>query len=162
MRNKAKTNVPPKHRSTKYVCPNCGNVFAGSIDLDELGWHTSCPECRVSFDVDVPEGRFVIAFVDDERIDAHNLFTDYFRGNAIISYFAVDTEGEFINLWASICDKPVEDNGMWYWCLDYKDPVSPVLLTSGACDPGDIDFFEEYSDEMAEAVRKYREKGGDL
>ena len=149
-----------KHRSTEYTCPNCGHIFTGSIDLDELGWHTSCPECESSFDVDVPEGRFVIAFVNDECENYHDLFTDEFEGHDIVSYFAVDTEEELIALWDSICDKDVEDNGMWYWVLDYVVPENPVLITSGACDPGDIEFFEEYSDEMAKSVREYRGNGG--
>ena len=138
-----------KHRSTKYICPHCGHEFTGSISLDNMGWHTSCPMCEQSFDVEVPEGRFVMAFADDESEDRYLFFTDEFAGEAIISYFAVDTMDELIKLWASICDKNVEDNGMWYWVLDMEDPDNPELITSGACDAGDIDIFEEYKDWIA-------------
>lgn len=34
-------------------CLHCGYEFDGSAELDELGWHSSCPECGCSFDVDV-------------------------------------------------------------------------------------------------------------
>ena len=148
------------HRNTEYTCPSCLHEFTGSIDLDELGWHTSCPKCESSFDVDVPEGRYVMAFVDDDREDYQELFTDNFVGQAIVSYFAADTADEFIDIWDSICDREVEDNGMWYWALDYADPENPVLITSGACDPGDIDIFAEYNDEMEDAVKNYRTTGG--
>ena len=37
-------------------CPHCGKqIFIDSIEKDELGWHTSCPECNGSFDVDLEE-----------------------------------------------------------------------------------------------------------
>lgn len=37
-------------------CPNCGKqIFIDLIEKDELGWHTSCPECTGSFDVDFDE-----------------------------------------------------------------------------------------------------------
>ena len=35
------------------TCPNCGKeIFITSIEKDNLGWHTSCPECDGSFDFD--------------------------------------------------------------------------------------------------------------
>ena len=37
----------------KVTCLNCGNTFAtDSYELDDLGWHTTCPECGASFDID--------------------------------------------------------------------------------------------------------------
>ena len=38
----------------KLECLNCGHKFSGSIELDSLGWHSSCPKCGSSFDVDEP------------------------------------------------------------------------------------------------------------
>ena len=37
-------------------CLQCEHEFEGGICYDELGWHSICPECGGSFDVDVPEG----------------------------------------------------------------------------------------------------------
>lgn len=39
----------------KLTCLNCWHIFDGDVSLDELGWHSACPECGSSFDVDVPE-----------------------------------------------------------------------------------------------------------
>lgn len=36
----------------KLKCLQCEHEFDGSISKDELGWHSSCPECGGSFDVD--------------------------------------------------------------------------------------------------------------
>ena len=35
-----------------HICPHCGEEFAAPIIFDSLGWHTSCPRCEGSFDVD--------------------------------------------------------------------------------------------------------------
>lgn len=51
-------------------CLNCGHEFEAhhkQIVRDDLGWHTSCPQCEGSFDVDVtvlPTGALVKAFGD--------------------------------------------------------------------------------------------------
>lgn len=37
----------------KLKCLHCGYEFDGSIEKDELDWHSSCPECGCSFDVDI-------------------------------------------------------------------------------------------------------------
>ena len=37
------------------TCMNCLHVFEGSISKDSLGWHSVCPECGSSFDVDVAD-----------------------------------------------------------------------------------------------------------
>ena len=35
-------------------CANCGHIFdVDSISKDEMGWHTTCPVCKSSFNVDV-------------------------------------------------------------------------------------------------------------
>lgn len=39
----------------KLTCLNCWHQFDGDVSLDELGWHSVCPKCGSSFDVDVPE-----------------------------------------------------------------------------------------------------------
>lgn len=124
----------------KLTCLNCNHEFEGTISLDELGWHSVCPECKSSFDVDVPEGRIVMAFTDadyDEE-DPYKYFTETFNTEWIWHYWAFDTPEEFIAKWEEIYDKP---HGMWYWCLD-----NGYCFCSGACDPGDIEIFEDYFD----------------
>ena len=37
----------------KLKCLHCDHEFNGTVSNDELGWHSSCPECECSFDVDV-------------------------------------------------------------------------------------------------------------
>ena len=37
----------------KLKCLHCEYEFDGTIAWDELGWHSSCPECGCSFDVDI-------------------------------------------------------------------------------------------------------------
>lgn len=39
--------------NTRLICLHCGRVFEGSVSLDKLGWHSVCPWCCCSFDVDV-------------------------------------------------------------------------------------------------------------
>ena len=39
----------------KLKCLHCGYEFNGSIEKDKLGWHSSCPKCECSFDVDYSE-----------------------------------------------------------------------------------------------------------
>ena len=36
----------------KTICLQCGHEFKRSYSYDDLGWHTSCPNCCGSFDVD--------------------------------------------------------------------------------------------------------------
>ena len=38
----------------KLKCLQCGHEFDGTIEYDELGWHSTCPKCDGSFDVDAP------------------------------------------------------------------------------------------------------------
>lgn len=112
----------------KLKCLHCGNEFEGSISLDELGWYGYCEECDQSFDVDVPEGKIVMAFTDRlDRIDGNCCVT---------SYYAFNTPEEFLEKWNEISENP---DGMWYWVLNDGE-----LIVSGAYDPNDIDVFNEY------------------
>lgn len=136
----------------KLKCLQCEHEFEGGISLDELGWHSLCPECGGSFDVDVPEGKIVMAFtdpVDDEDDDEnrYKYFTDDFTGEYVHTYYAFDTAKEFINKWLEIYDEP---NGMWYWVLD-----NGHCICSGACDPMDIDIFAEHFGMACDVCGKY-------
>lgn len=44
----------------RHVCLSCGHEFDGSISIDDLGPHTSCPSCESSFDVDIVGETFCI------------------------------------------------------------------------------------------------------
>lgn len=120
-------------------CLNCGHEFDGSITKDNLGWHSSCPNCNGSFDVDVPIGRIVMAFAWDETDE---YFTDdWYDGNGIVTYYAFDTPEEFMQAWRKMHD--YKNGGcpdsMWYWVLDNGE-----LICAGACDPNDEEIFEEH------------------
>lgn len=43
-----------------HLCPHCGNEFSEIISDDYLGWHTSCPCCGRTFDVNVYEAAEVL------------------------------------------------------------------------------------------------------
>lgn len=122
----------------KIKCLNCGREFEGSISYDELGWHSYCEECDSSFDVDVPEGRIIMAFTDyvDDEENPYKYFTDDFIPDCIFEYFAFDTVEEFIEKWEEISDNPL---GMWYWVLD-----DGHLVCSGGFDLYDIELFKEH------------------
>lgn len=121
------------------TCMSCYHTFEGSISLDELGWHSVCPECGSSFDVDVPAGKIMMMFVDDE--DETN-FNDFYSNEPICSYYAFDSVKEFIEAWKKISENP---DSMWYWVY-VNDMRSENCICSGACDPGDIENFMEYFD----------------
>jgi len=112
-------------------CLQCGSEFSGPISKDALGWHSLCPECGGSFDVDVPEGRIVMAFAWDETDE---FFTDDWDDNNLIAtYYAFDDNKEFLDAWEKMSENP---DGMWYWIM-----VDGRCICSGACDPGDIDIL---------------------
>lgn len=128
----------------KLQCLNCYHEFDGGISLDELGWHSVCPECGSSFDVDVPKGRIIMVFTDPdddvaEDEDPYYTFTDNFTGQNVNVYFAFDTVEEFLTAWKQIAYGKDGPFGMWYWVLD-----NGHLVCSGACDTGDIDIFKDY------------------
>jgi hypothetical protein len=123
----------------KLRCLNCGHEFDGSISKDNLGWHSSCPECECSFDVDVPTGRIIMAFAWDETDE---YFTDsWMDDNEFATYYAFDTPEEFMTAWRKMhdYDNGGYPDGMWYWVLDNGE-----LICSGACDPNDEEIFEEH------------------
>ena len=118
----------------KLTCLQCDHEFEGSIALDELGWHSACPECEGSFDVDVPEGRIVMAFADDEA--NKDFLTDDFGKAAVRTYYAFDSVEDFMKAWYKMAENP---DGMWYWVLD-----NGSLICSGACDPNDEEIFADH------------------
>lgn len=121
------------------TCMSCHHVFEGTISFDELGWHSSCPECGASFDVDVPDGRIKMFFMDTEHRTS-DFFDDYYRGAAVCSFYAFDNVKDFIAKWKEISENP---DSMWYWCYD-GEIKDENCFCSGACDPDDIENFMEH------------------
>lgn len=101
---------------------------------------------KEKFNMNLLKGKIVMAFTDpldaltedynELTDDNYKYFTDDFTGEGIHTYYLFDTKEEFIDKWKEIHDKP---NGMWHWCLD-----DGKCFCSGACDPYDIEIFEEY------------------
>lgn len=121
----------------KLKCCNCGNKFEGTISYDELGWHSYCKECDTSFDVDVPNGKILMLFASEDT-EFDNGFEDDYLKNAICSYRAYNSIRAFINGWRKVVEEP---EGMWYWVID---GTNGNYITSGACDPDDIEIFKDY------------------
>lgn len=71
----------------KLNCLNCNAEFEGGI----YGWHNICPECGCSFDVDISEGKIVMAFTDpviDKEIVNIDIaeFTQKFKEKHMLLY----------------------------------------------------------------------------
>lgn len=126
-----------KKTNTKFTCRSCDHEFNGILHHDDLGWHTACPKCGASLDIDVPMGRIVMAFADDSNPeeDAEN-FTDSFPGKSIRTYYTFNTVDDFRTTWERMV---IEPDGMWYFVLDDN-----TLLVSGACDEVDAETFEQH------------------
>lgn len=117
-------------------CLQCEHEFEGSICYDELGWHSGCPECGGSFDVDVPDGHIVMAFCT--KIDGDNPyvnFTNNLKDASIISYYAFSSRKEFLKKWE---EKVYDENpdGMWYWIIEDDN-----CITNGGPNPEDIELI---------------------
>lgn len=114
------------------ICLNCGHEFKGTACLDNLGWHSMCPVCGSSFDVDVPDGRLAIIFLDPDT-EVNEDFVDDPNCNSIYSYRGYPTMAELAADLHQIAENP---DSHWYWVTDSK--IDSILL-SGACDPADAD-----------------------
>lgn len=122
----------------KLKCLHCNNKFDGTISYDELGWHSVCPECGASFDVDVPEGKILMLFADRET-DFGSGFEDNHLKNKIYSYRAYNSLKAFMNRWRKMAEKP---DSMWYWVID---GTNGKYVTTGACSIDcDRELFKDY------------------
>lgn len=124
----------------KTKCKYCGlEQDAPIFKLEDGSWVARCIRCNKQFPVEVPEGNIIMAFTDpadDDPKNPYKYFTDEFEGKNIWNYWVFDTPEEFIKKWKEDLGKP---RGMWYWVLH-----EGKCICSGACDPGDIEQFEEY------------------
>ena len=117
----------------KCTCLACEHQFEGSISKDELGWHSSCPECDSSFDVDVPDGHIVMVFIDNS--DTEHLAESEPTSN-VVSYYAFNTPTSFMATWE---EKSKNPDTMLYFVLE-----NDKWICSGACDPNDYEIFASY------------------
>lgn len=123
----------------KLTCLNCSHEFVGTISFDSLGWHSVCPKCGSSFDVDAPEGRIKMLFLDTEEVEECD-FDCFYNGEAVCSFYTFDTVKEFFTKWKEISECP---DSMWYLVFD-GDIKDENCICSGACDPYDIGIFMEH------------------
>ena len=87
------------------------------------------------------ENKIIMAFTDpDERLDnPYSTFTDNFVEDNVKIMFVFDTPEEFLQTFNRIINDEEGPYGMWYWVLDHGKQIC-----SGACDPNDIDVYEEH------------------
>ena len=87
------------------------------------------------------ENKIVMAFTDpDEKLDdPYSTFTDNFVEDNVKIMFVFDTPEEFLETFNRIINDEEGPYGMWYWVLDHGKQIC-----SGACDPNDIEIYEEH------------------
>lgn len=87
------------------------------------------------------ENKIVMAFTDpDENLNnPYSTFTDNYVEDNVKIMFVFDTPEEFLQTFNRIINDEEGPYGMWYWVLDHGKQIC-----SGACDPNDIDIYEEY------------------
>lgn len=87
------------------------------------------------------ENKIVMAFTDpDENLDnPYEVFTDNYVEDNVKIMFVFDTPEEFLETFNRIINDEEGPYGMWYWVLDHGEQIC-----SGACDPNDIDIYEEH------------------
>lgn len=125
----------------KFTCPHCGAHFEGGASLDNLGWHTSCPDCGESFDVDVFDKRYVVAIakMPDECYDKY--FVDDVDFDGIEEMYTFETPEELLDKVRELIEDPPS---MWYWVLDTYTENCVDEILGGAIDPNDTEIIEEY------------------
>ena len=101
----------------KLKCLHCNNKYDGTISYDELGWHSLCPKCGCSFDVDVPKGKILMLFAGLNTNFGEG-FEDNHLKNEIYSYRAFNSVKTFMNRWRKVAENP---DSMWYWVIDVED-----------------------------------------
>lgn len=133
-------------------CLNCGKIFhISSASKDEMGWHTTCPECMGSFDVDIekyliPNGTIVKLSISKYGVVDGN---------------DADTSEEFDDINYYIC--PLEETYKEVWSNDYKmlgrsefsllnalsENIKFVIATKGVFDKNKYDFVSRLQHEWA-------------
>lgn len=129
------------------TCSNCSHEFEGRVILDELGWHAVCPSCGSSFDVDLPEKRYVIAiaFMPEDEYDLY--FENEFVSTGYTQLYAFPNYKALLRSWKRIAADPPS---MWYWVVDVYGENGLTTIVSGAIDPSDDEIIAEYFDEIVD------------
>ena len=101
----------------------------------------------MTVNIDAP---IIVAFTDKVRdrivLDPYVYFTEEFTGKGLVAVYGCLNLKDFFNLMEHLVEYP---DGMWYWVLhDGK------CICSGACDPADIEGFEEYFGITSEQARE--------
>lgn len=126
----------------KLRCLSCGHEFNGSIELDNLGWHSVCPECDSSFDVDVPNGKIIVCFAALDTVLGPG-FVDDHTENCLESYYAFESAGDLAKAWWKWAEHP---DSMWYWVID---ATCNEYVTTGACAIDcDMELFKDWWPEL--------------
>ena len=101
----------------------------------------------MTINIDAP---IIVAFTDKIRerivLDPYVYFTEEFTGKGLVAVYGCPNLKDFFNLMEHLVEYL---DGMWYWVLhDGK------CICSGACDPADIEGFEEYFGITSEQARE--------
>ena len=119
-------------------CPHCDAKWDGTISHDDLGWHSCCPRCDQSFDVDTPEGKILMVFAGWGTNFGEGFEDDHLK-NRIYSYRAFNSVRAFMRKWRQMAEDP---DSMWYWVIDTE---SGDYVTTGACSIDcDREIFKDY------------------
>ena len=91
----------------------------------------------MTVNIDAP---IIIAFTDKIRdrvvADPYIYFTEKFTGAGLIAVYGCFNVKDFFALMEHLIEHP---DGMWYWVLH-----EGKCICSGACDPDDMEIFENY------------------
>lgn len=105
----------------------------------------------MTVNIDAP---IIVAFTDKirDRIvsDPYVYFTEEFTGKGLVAVYGCHNLKDFFNLMEHLVEYP---DGMWYWVLHDRK-----CICSGACDPADIEGFEEYFGITSEQARELKIK----
>ena len=93
----------------------------------------------MTVNIDAP---IIIAFTDKIRdrivTNPYIYFTEDFTGKGLTAVYGCSDLKDFFNLMNHLIEYP---DGMWYWVLH-----EGKCICSGACDPDDMEIFENYFD----------------
>ena len=91
----------------------------------------------MTVNIDAP---IIVAFTDKIRdrvvVDPYIYFTEEFTGKGLVAVYGCPNIKDFFALIEHLIEHP---DGMWYWVLH-----EGKCICSGACDPGDMEIFEDY------------------
>lgn len=100
----------------KHTCPHCGRNFERPIYLDYLGWHTACPFCEGSFDVDPDPnspGEKLRAAKKKAADLGNNLSYNAAHAAGYADALAEVYEAKYYHIKAG--DPALDDCGVWAW-----------------------------------------------